>query len=85
MIDFDNHLPRAAIMYSMMLAHLNSALNPILYAVFNPAYRRGYKNLLFYFKTCKKRKENIIRIKSDRNIRIVTIFTQSNRINNNLS
>ena len=43
MIDHDNFLPRTAIMYSMQLAHLNSAFNPILYGVFNPAYKKGYK------------------------------------------
>ena len=46
MSNFDNRLPRTAIMYSMMLAHLNSAFNSILYAFFNPAYQQGYKKFI---------------------------------------
>lgn len=46
MFDFADKLPRTAHMYTMLVAHLNSALNPMLYAMFNPAYQRGYKNLL---------------------------------------
>ena len=47
MINFNNFLPRTAIMYSMQLAHLNSAFNPILYGVFNPAYQKGYKRFIY--------------------------------------
>ena len=47
MINFNNFLPRTAIMYSMQLAHLNSAFNPILYGVFNPAYQNGYKRFIY--------------------------------------
>ena len=45
MIDFADKAPRAAIMYTMTFAHLNSAFNPILYAVFNSAFKRGYEVL----------------------------------------
>ena len=45
MTDFDNKLPRSAHMYSMLLAHLNSSLNPIVYAISNPLFQTGYKNL----------------------------------------
>ncbi len=47
MVNFNNFLPRTAIMYSMQLAHLNSAFNPILYGVFNPAYQKGYKRFIY--------------------------------------
>ncbi len=30
----------------MLIAHMNSSFNPILYAVSNPLFQRGYKNLL---------------------------------------
>lgn len=55
MIDFDNRVPKSLMMFSMVLGHLNSSLNPILYAVFNTAIKRGYDNLfskIFCIKFC---------------------------------
>ena len=46
MVNFDDRLPRSAIMYSMMLAHLNSAFNSILYGLYNPAFSIGYRRFL---------------------------------------
>ena len=46
MSDFRDQLPRTAHMFSMMIAHLNSALNPILYGLFNPAFQRGYMRFM---------------------------------------
>lgn len=46
MTDFQDRLPRSAQEYSMLVAHLNSSLNPLLYAMFNPAFQRGYLKLL---------------------------------------
>jgi uncharacterized protein with PQ loop repeat len=46
MIDFHDNLPRTAHMFSMLLAHLNSSLNPVLYAIFNPGFQRGYMTFL---------------------------------------
>lgn len=45
MVDYDDKLPRSAVMFTMTFAHLNSSLNPILYAIFNSSFRRGYVNL----------------------------------------
>ena len=42
MIDYEDKLPRSAIMFTMAIAHLNSSLNPVLYGIFNSAFRRGY-------------------------------------------
>lgn len=42
MTDYADRLPRTAHMFSMEIAHLNSSLNPLLYAIFNPAFQRGY-------------------------------------------
>ena len=42
---FFNNLPMSTIMYSQMLSHLNSSLNPILYAVYNSSFRHGSLNL----------------------------------------
>ena len=42
MMDYADRLPRTAHMFSMEIAHLNSSLNPLLYAIFNPAFQRGY-------------------------------------------
>lgn len=47
MIDFSDQLPRTAHMYPLLLAHLNSSLNPILYALTNSNFQRGYKNLFY--------------------------------------
>ena len=45
MVDFEDKLPRSAIMFTMAIAHLNSSLNPVLYGIFNSAFKRGYYNL----------------------------------------
>lgn len=53
MTDFGDKLPRTAHMYSMLIAHLNSSLNPVVYAISNPLFQKGYKNffsLVFCFK-----------------------------------
>ena len=46
MVNFGNRLPRSAVMYSMMLAHLNSAFNSILYGFYNPGFSTGYRRVL---------------------------------------
>lgn len=43
--DYSDKLPRQAVMFTMSIAHLNSSLNLILYAIFNPAFKRGYRVL----------------------------------------
>ena len=43
MLDFQDKLPRSAHMFSMAIAHLNSSLNPLLYALTNPLFQKGYK------------------------------------------
>ena len=53
MIDFKDELPRSAHMYPILLAHINSSLNPILYAFTNSNFKRGYINF-FYFLFDKK-------------------------------
>ncbi len=42
MSDPADRLPRVAHIYSITLAHFNSSFNPIFYAIFNPAFKRGY-------------------------------------------
>lgn len=46
MTDWAGTHPIAAELYTVVLAHLNSALNPIFYGISNPAFRNGYKNFL---------------------------------------
>ena len=46
MCDYDNVLPRSWQMFTMAIAHFNSAANPILYGIFNPSFRKGYSNFL---------------------------------------
>ena len=45
LIDYEDRLPRSTVMFTMTIAHLNSTLNPLLYAIFNPSFRNGYINL----------------------------------------
>lgn len=52
--DHENKLPRTVHMYSIMLVHMNSAFNPIIYGMVNPAFKRGYilflNNLTYSFR-----------------------------------
>lgn len=62
LIDYGDLLPKNALMVSMAIAHFNSALNPFIYGVFNPDFRRGYSNLLKrFFKSDQLYKLNKIR------------------------
>jgi hypothetical protein len=51
--DYHDKFPKAVHMFTMLLAHLNSALNPVLYGCYNPAFRRGYKKVCYMF-ICQK-------------------------------
>lgn len=69
--DFHDQLPRSAHMFSMMIAHLNSAFNPILYGTFNPAFQRGYVQFLKILFNAKKR--NIKKNTMERTIIVSTV------------
>jgi hypothetical protein len=45
MTDWRYEYPKASVIYTLVIAHLNSAFNPILYATFNPSFKRGYRNI----------------------------------------
>ncbi len=55
-VGLDDKLPMAAHAFTNLPAHLNSAINPIFYGLFNPTIREGYKYFLnriscnFFFK-----------------------------------
>ena len=55
MSDWFYSFPVALEMYTLLLAHLNSALNPILYWKFNPSFRKGYISVL----RCITKNENL--------------------------
>jgi hypothetical protein len=79
MSDYNDRFPRAAHMYSMMFAHLNSALNPLLYAFFNPAFQRGY---ISFFKMIihgknSKRLRNTMEHTMEHSLHISTIETKA--------
>ena len=66
----------------MLIAHLNSALNPLLYGIFNPLFQKGYKNVLFFI-IRRKIKNNInqqntcnttVKIKNDEENKQVVSF-----------
>ena len=46
MIDYRDYLPRTAHMYPIDFAHFNSTLNPILYAMSNKKFKKGYKKII---------------------------------------
>ncbi|CAF0837503.1 unnamed protein product [Brachionus calyciflorus] len=72
MTDYHDHYPRTVHMYTMVVAHFNSALNPILYAAFNPAFQRGYRNF-FRVLLLKGKKEASISSKTQTmNVSVVT-------------
>ena len=50
--DLDDKLPNIAYMYSMLIAHLGSSTNVILYAFTNTQLFKGYKNF-YYFCICR--------------------------------
>lgn len=52
MIDIDDTFPRQVHMMAIVFVHMNSAINPIIYAVVNPAFRRGYLTLLHILFPC---------------------------------
>nr|QVK45863.1 G protein-coupled receptor [Proales similis] len=51
LVGFEDYLPAWLHAYSNLLAHVNSALNPILYALYNPTLRDAYK-IIFRKLTC---------------------------------
>jgi hypothetical protein len=46
MVGREDQLPMSAHAFTNLPAHLNSAINPIFYGIFNTQIRNGYKNLL---------------------------------------
>nr|QVK45862.1 G protein-coupled receptor [Proales similis] len=46
LMGFDDQFPPWLHAYCNLVAHMNSSLNPILYAIFNPTLRDGYKFVL---------------------------------------
>lgn len=59
-LDFNDKLPNAAHMYPLLIAHANSSLNPILYALTNPKFQRGYRSLLNWIVCAKKDKTPVV-------------------------
>jgi hypothetical protein len=45
-MDREDQLPMSAHVFTNLPAHINSAINPIFYGIFNPKIRQGYRNLL---------------------------------------
>ena len=51
-------------MYTMLFAHMNSSLNPLVYAISNPLFQKGYKNLFNKLLLCK----NYVKERSSNNM-----------------
>lgn len=65
MIDFKDQMPRTVHMYPLLLAHVNSSLNPILYALTNSNFQRGYKNLFYWIFSSRKYLYSVRRTSQD--------------------
>ncbi len=46
MSDYKDQLPTAVHMFAIELAHFNSALNPVFYAVFSSGFKKAYRLFL---------------------------------------
>lgn len=60
MSDWAHSHPVAGELYTILIAHLNSALNPIFYGYTNPAFRNGYKNFIRTILRLKKDQSKIM-------------------------
>ena len=49
----EDQLPMPAHVFTNLPAHLNSAINPIFYGIFNPKIQEGYR-YLFRLITCRR-------------------------------
>jgi hypothetical protein len=64
MSDFGDQLPAWVHAFAALIAHTNSACNPMLYAIFNPMYLTAYKKFLNkitmkkYFNSVHQTKDN---------------------------
>ena len=52
-VDLEDKLPLPAHTFTNLAAHLNSAINPIFYGIFNPKIQEGYR-YLFRLITCRR-------------------------------
>jgi len=48
MIDFEDTLPGAYRRHGLILARINSCLNPLLYGLTNTIFRKGFENFYFF-------------------------------------
>lgn len=46
MVDYQDRWPRPVHMFSLVLAHFNSSLNPIFFALSSKNFKKGYRNFL---------------------------------------
>ena len=66
MFAYGHNLPCDWLYVRLVLAHLNSALNPCLYAIFSENYRRGFKKILARANVCKRRSQREDSLRSAR-------------------
>ena len=66
--DWNNDFPIAIEVYTIMVAHFNSVLNPLIYGVFDPLILKGYKNV---FNLIMKRSNKVQPISSVSKIQTV--------------
>jgi hypothetical protein len=49
-VGHNDQLPNWAHAFSNLLAHLNAAINPLLYLTFNPLIRNGFRHFIWLVK-----------------------------------
>jgi hypothetical protein len=94
MSDFGDKLPAWVHALAALIAHANSACNPMLYAIFNPMYLTAYKKFLNkitmkkYFNSNHQNQDNIqytvnsIHTNQDKTL-VMTLNLKSSRLNFN--
>jgi hypothetical protein len=75
--DFEDKWPRTVHMYTMLFAHMNSSLNPLVYAISNPLFQKGYKNFfnkITFWNIGKIKKESTLARSTRLNTKYISNF-----------
>jgi len=60
-VDYEDKLHKVFHMYGLVLMRINSCLNPVLYFLTNPMFRKGYKNFYYFLFNRKKYSFSIVK------------------------
>ena len=60
-VDYEDKFHRVFHMYGLVLMRINSCLNPVLYFLTNPMFRKGYKNFYYFLFNRKEYSFSIVK------------------------